>query len=195
MGEAPSARNLSLDAICATNFLFRIQPDESIDKGDGEIDILIAGCGTGQHSIATAQRYGMQGPRHRLEFNKPVLRKRKTQELELENIEYAQADTMSGLGSPKQVAERSTHRIGRRTASSFRSAGRMAGAASLLRPGGFMRLGFYSKFARQNEAAARLYIAKRDISRSGRYSPLPPGLDVREKCATIPKSLVRKRLL
>ena len=58
--------------------------------------ILIAGCGTGQHSISTAKRFknshvlGID-----LSFNSLAYAQRKTEELKIKNLKYMQADILS----------------------------------------------------------------------------------------------------
>lgn len=124
----------------------------------GSIDILIAGCGTGQHSIATAQRTrGAQVLAVDLSISSLAYAKRKTQELNLHSIEYAQADLL-GLGT----LDRSFDVI--------ESVGVLHHLAdpfsgwqvllSLLRPGGFMKLGFYSEVARRNIVRIRSFISE-----------------------------------
>lgn len=142
---------------------FPLTPFQPLVKSDG-VDILIAGCGTGQHSIQTAQQFcGARVLAVDLSLTSLSHAKRKTLELGLDNIEYAQADIMK-LGS-----------IGR-TFDVIESAGvlhhladPMAGwreLLSLLRPGGFMYLGLYSELARQHVVAARNFIAKQGYAAS-----------------------------
>ncbi|HUE11443.1 MAG TPA: methyltransferase domain-containing protein, partial [Steroidobacteraceae bacterium] len=124
-----------------------------------ELDILIAGCGTGLHAIQIAQVY----PNARLlaiDISLPSLAyaRRKTRELGLRNIEYAQADILE-LGT-----------IGR-TFDSIESVGVLHHLAEptagwrvlvpLLRPGGRMRIGLYSELARRVIVEARARIAAR----------------------------------
>ena len=123
----------------------------------GRIDVLIAGCGTGQHSIETAQKF------HRaqvlavdLSMNSLSYARRKTREMGLASIEYAQADLLK-LGS-----------LGRRF-DLIESSGVLHHLAdpwtgwrvllSLLRPGGLMKLGFYSEAGRRDIVNARTFIA------------------------------------
>jgi len=125
----------------------------------GEIDILVAGCGTGQHSIQTAQCF----PRSRvlaidLSLASLGYAKRKTQELGIHTIEYAQADILKlgTLGRTFDVIES----VG--TLMCLKEP--MEGweiLLSLLRPGGFMRIGLYSELARGCVVAARNYIAEK----------------------------------
>ncbi len=132
----------------------------------GPIDILIAGCGTGQHSIGTAQRF----PNARvlavdLSLTSLCYAKRKTLALGLNTIEYAQADILK-LGSLHRgfdVIESVgvLHHLDQP----------MTGwrvLLSLLRPGGFMRIGFYSETSRQDIVRAREFIAKRGYGRTAK---------------------------
>ncbi len=130
---------------------------QPLGKSD-EIDILIAGCGTGQHPIQTAQQFrGARVLAVDLSLASLSYAKRKTRELGLGNIEYAQADIMKleTIGRTFDVIES--------VGVLHHMADPMAGwrnLVSLLRPGGFMHLGFYSELARQHIVAARGFIAK-----------------------------------
>jgi tetratricopeptide (TPR) repeat protein/2-polyprenyl-3-methyl-5-hydroxy-6-metoxy-1,4-benzoquinol methylase len=124
---------------------------------DSAPEALIAGCGTGSHSIITGQRYrDVRVLAIDLSLSSISYAKRKTQELGLTNIEYRQADIL---------------RIGEltRTFDIVESVGVLHHLAepfygwrillSRLRPGGFMRLGFYSELARRHVVKAREIIA------------------------------------
>lgn len=121
-------------------------------------EILVAGCGTGQHSIETAQKFqGGKVLAIDLSMSSLSYAKRKTRELGLTSIEYAQADIMKlgSLGRSFDVIESCgvLHHL----------ADPWAGwriLLSLLRPGGFMRLGFYSEVARRNIVRTRAFIAE-----------------------------------
>ena len=84
--------------------------------------------------------------------------KRKTRELGLKNLEYAQADILKlqSISRNFDVIEAVgvLHHLAEPMA-----AWRIL--LSILRPGGFMRIGLYSKLARQDIVAAREHIAKR----------------------------------
>jgi 2-polyprenyl-3-methyl-5-hydroxy-6-metoxy-1,4-benzoquinol methylase len=122
------------------------------------LEILVAGCGTGQHSIETARQFaGAQVLAIDLSLTSLCYAKRKTRELGLSNIEYAQADILQlqSIGRAFDVIEVSgvLHHL----------ADPMAGwrlLLSMLRPGGFMRLGLYSRTARRGVVDARRFIAK-----------------------------------
>lgn len=121
-------------------------------------DILIAGCGTGQHSTNRARTL----PDARilaidLSLASLAYAKRKTHEMGLDNIEYAQSDLLKlgELGRDFDVIESIgvLHHLadpweGWRT------------LLSLLRPGGVMCLGFYSALARQHIVRIRQFIAE-----------------------------------
>ena len=128
------------------------------------VDILIAGCGTGQHSIDTALRL----PRSRIlaiDVSRASLAyaRRKTRALGLTNVEYGQADILK------------LHALDRRF-DVIEAAGVLhhlcdpaAGwqlLLSLLRPNGLMFVGLYSALARRSVTAARTLIADRSYRAS-----------------------------
>jgi 2-polyprenyl-3-methyl-5-hydroxy-6-metoxy-1,4-benzoquinol methylase len=125
----------------------------------GDAEILIAGCGTGQHSIETARQFpGARVLAIDLSLSSLCYAKRKTQKLGLKNLEYAQADILK-----LQSIDR-TFDVIEAVGVLHHMAEPMAGwrvLLSILRPGGFMRVGLYSKLARQDIAAARVLIARR----------------------------------
>ena len=122
-------------------------------------EILIAGCGTGHHSINAARAFplahvlGVDISRTSLSYAI-----RKTRELDVANIEYAHADILK-LGS-----------IGR-TFDLIESIGVLHHLAdpaagwnvllSLLKPSGVIGIGLYSERARRAIVAARAFIAER----------------------------------
>ncbi len=133
--------------------------------GGAAPEVLVAGCGTGQHAIERAQQIaGARVLAIDLSLASLSYAVRKTRELGVGNIVYAQADIMR------------LHEIGR-SFDLLESVGvlhhladPMAGwrvLHSLLRPGGLMRLGFYSEAARVTVAAARRFIAEQG------YQPVP----------------------
>ena len=127
----------------------------------GKPDILIAGCGTGQQSIAAAQRF----PDARvlaidLSLTGLAFAVRKSREAGVA-VEYGQADIMAFAPADRtfDVIEASgvLHHL----------ADPMQGWSALLRllkPGGFMRLGFYSELARSDIKAAQSLISVRGIA-------------------------------
>jgi len=123
------------------------------------LDVLIAGCGTGQHALETARRFaGAKLLAIDLSLTSLSYAERKTRELGLRNIEYAQADILAlgSIGRSFDLIEASgvLHHLGD-PAAGWRV------LISLLRPGGFMQVGLYSALARQDVLAARGFIAER----------------------------------
>jgi tetratricopeptide (TPR) repeat protein/2-polyprenyl-3-methyl-5-hydroxy-6-metoxy-1,4-benzoquinol methylase len=126
---------------------------------DTDIDILIAGCGTGQESIETAQQFlAARVLAVDLSLSSLCYAKRKTDEANVANIEYAQGDILQ-LGSIGRTFDMITsvgvlHHLAHPTAG-------LETLLSLLRPGGLMKLGLYSQSARRDVVAAREFIAER----------------------------------
>jgi SAM-dependent methyltransferase len=124
--------------------------------------ILIAGCGTGQHSIGSASIYkDCDVLAVDLSLNSLAYAKRKTEELKILNIEYMQADILD-IGEI------------RRKFDIIESAGvlhhmndPMAGWKALVRclnNGGLMKIGLYSELARQHIVKIRDEIKKENIN-------------------------------
>jgi tetratricopeptide (TPR) repeat protein/2-polyprenyl-3-methyl-5-hydroxy-6-metoxy-1,4-benzoquinol methylase len=127
--------------------------------GSGAVDVLVAGCGTGREAIAAAQQF----PDARilaldLSFASLGYAQRKTRELGVANVEYAQADILR-LGALERtfdaiVSVGVLHHLAKPSAG-------LAQLVSRLRPRGVVHLGFYSERARAAVVAARAFIAER----------------------------------
>tara|TARA_B100001059_G_scaffold226972_1_gene256144 strand:- start:414 stop:3602 length:3189 start_codon:yes stop_codon:yes gene_type:complete len=126
--------------------------------------ILIAGCGTGQHSIGTASRFSnCHVTAVDLSLASLAYAQRKTYELGFTNIDYLQADILhlDDAGKCFDIIE---------------SAGTlvcmdepMAGwrvLVDLLKPEGLMKIGLYSELARQHIIEARDEIASLGLGTS-----------------------------
>ncbi|WGR94179.1 methyltransferase domain-containing protein [Bradyrhizobium sp. ISRA443] len=145
-----------LHAFAADQAQGRIVPTA---ERQAKLDILIAGCGTGSHAIQIAQVH----PNARLlavDVSRPSLAyaRRKTRELGLRNIEYAQADILE-LGAIDRTFDHIEsvgvlHHLAEPTAG-------WRVLVSLLRPGGRIRIGLYSNLARRVIVEARARIAAR----------------------------------
>ena len=133
---------------------------ENVDRPQ----ILIAGCGTGQHSITTATKYkNCDVLAIDLSLSSVAYAKRKTEELGISNIEYMQADILdlSSLDRKFDIIE---------------SAGvlhhmddPMAGWKVLtdcLNTGGLMQIGLYSELARKHIVQIRDEIEQSNIGSS-----------------------------
>jgi len=129
-------------------------------RQDDNVDVLIAGCGTGQQSIQTAQIL----PAARilavdLSSASLAYAKRKTRELGIANLQYAQADILrlESIGKTFDFIEcvGVLHHL----------EDPLAGwrvLRSMLRPGGVMHIGLYSALARRDIAAAHDLIVAQD---------------------------------
>lgn len=139
------------------NTLFPRSPFEPTGATQG-VDILIAGCGTGQHSIQTARTFrGARLLAIDLSLASLGYAKRKTAELGLANIEYARADILK-IGDLQQSFD-----IVESVGVLHHLADPVGGWRMLLgsvRQGGLMRLGLYSEVARQSVVASRHFIAR-----------------------------------
>lgn len=129
-----------------------------------DIDMLIAGCGTGQHPIESAQEFsGVRILAVDLSSASLAYAQRKTRAAGLTNVEYAQADILE-LGSIGRTFD-----VIESTGVLHHMAEPWAGwrvLLSLLRPGGVMQVGLYSELARTDIVAARSLIAERGYGRS-----------------------------
>jgi tetratricopeptide (TPR) repeat protein/2-polyprenyl-3-methyl-5-hydroxy-6-metoxy-1,4-benzoquinol methylase len=126
---------------------------------DSAPEVLIAGCGTGRHPIFTNQRFrGIRVLAIDLSLSSISYAKRKTKELGMQNIEYAQADILK-LGDFTRKFD-IIESVGVLHHLSDPFAGWRI-LLSRLRPEGFMHLGFYSELARRHEVKAREFIAAR----------------------------------
>jgi len=121
------------------------------------LDVLIAGCGTGQHAVEAAQRFaGARVLAVDLSRTSLGFALRQTRALGIGNIEYAQADILKvgSLARRFDLIEAGgvLHHM-RDWAEGWQV------LLTLLRPGGFMHVGFYSALARADIRAARAFIA------------------------------------
>jgi tetratricopeptide (TPR) repeat protein/2-polyprenyl-3-methyl-5-hydroxy-6-metoxy-1,4-benzoquinol methylase len=131
---------------------------------DSHPEVLIAGCGTGRQPILASRRYSAARVLAvDLSLSSISYAMRKTQELGITSIEYAQADIekLGEISREFDVIECAgvLHHL----ADPF-SGWRIL--LSRLRPGGLMRLGFYSQLARRHVTNARMVIASRGLTGS-----------------------------
>jgi Tfp pilus assembly protein PilF/2-polyprenyl-3-methyl-5-hydroxy-6-metoxy-1,4-benzoquinol methylase len=158
----PAGRTVAIQSMLRHQF-----PQAPIPMADNtrHTDMLIAGCGTGRHAIeATRQISRARVLAVDLSSASLAYAIRKTRELGISNIEYAQADIMqlAGIGGSFEVIEAVGvlhHLADPKTG--------WQQLVSLLRPGGFMRLGLYSEAARKTINAARSFVSQHG------YKPTP----------------------
>jgi 2-polyprenyl-3-methyl-5-hydroxy-6-metoxy-1,4-benzoquinol methylase len=152
----PATTAVSIDAYLRGNFprsSFR-----ALGKTTG-LDYLMAGCGTGQTTIEAARLIrGVKILAIDLSVACLAYAKHKAAEFGHSDIEFAQADILElhSLHRTFDVINCSgvLHHLAKP----------MAGwkvLLSLLRPGGFMRVGVYSEIARRNSTAARAFLTAR----------------------------------
>ena len=134
-----------------------VDPDDIAPLSEGA-NVLIAGCGTGQHAVEIARRFP-KAQMLAVDISLPSLAyaRRKTREAGLANIDYAKADILK-LGSLGHSFDR------------IESVGVLHHLAdpekgwrillSLLQPGGIMRVGLYSETARRGVTSVRAFIAE-----------------------------------
>ncbi len=134
-------------------------PLADLDRSPGgsKLEILVAGCGTGQQPIRTAHQF----PKARIlaiDLSRSSLAYaiRKTREAGLSSIEYAQADLLK-LGSlPRQFDVIEAGGVLHHLADPWTG---WRALLSRLRPGGFMFVGLYSSIARQQLVGLRQSIS------------------------------------
>ena len=160
-----------------------LSPDVGLGEAGGG-DILIAGCGTGQQAIETAQMF----PQARvlavdLSLSSLAYAQRKTRALGLGNIDYARADILR-LGAIDRTFD-----LIESTGVLHHLADPLAGLrvlVKLLRPRGLIHLGLYSEAGRAPMVAARNFIAQRGYGATARDIRRCRQELMREKPADLP---------
>jgi len=126
---------------------------------DSQPEVLVAGCGTGSQPILLAQQFrGARLLAVDLSLNSLGYAIRKTRELGIKNIEYAQADILELGAITRTFDVIAAGGVLHHLADPFRG---WRTLLSRLRPGGFMHLGLYSQLARRHVVKAREFIAAR----------------------------------
>ena len=138
-------------------------PLSSVKAAAKFAEILSAGCGTGQLALEIAQSVTARVLAIDLSLSSLGYAGRKARELGLTGIEFAQGDLLElgAIGRSFDVVECSG--VLHHMADPF-AGWRML--LSLLRPGGFMVVGFYSEAARRGIVEARRFIAERGYGTS-----------------------------
>jgi tetratricopeptide (TPR) repeat protein/SAM-dependent methyltransferase len=129
-----------------------------------DVDMLIAGCGTGQHPFQSALTFsGVQILAVDLSLTSLAYALRKSRAACMTNVDYAQADILKlgSIGRTFDIIEASgvLHHMADPMA-----AWRLL--LSLLRPRGLMHLGFYSELGRTDIVTAQRFMAERGYGRS-----------------------------
>jgi SAM-dependent methyltransferase len=146
---APFERHLGTDILPC-----RPPADIDLDRPD----VLIAGCGTGKHAIESAMRYvdcrmlAVDLSRRSLAYGK-----RKAAEFDMDNIEFLQADILDLPKLDRQFDVIESVGVLHHMADPWAG---LAALMSVLKPGGFLKLGLYSELGRQSVVAAREFVAE-----------------------------------
>lgn len=164
LGETTSAVSAAVRAQYEENPYPRWQrlPAAFAPEARAPARVLVAGCGTGQHAIATALRMP-QSKVLAIDLSRASLgyALRKTRELGVANIEYAQADLLGltpGIGRFGHVEASGVLHHLEDPLAGWRA------LAALVEPGGTMRIGLYSELGRRAVVRARALIAERGFA-------------------------------
>lgn len=153
-------------AILAVANALKLKLSDGVKNFADRPEILVAGCGTGQHALGTATRF-LNSKILAIDLSLSSLSYaiHNTQELGITNIEYLQADILDldAMDNQFDLVESSgvLHHM----------ADPMVGWEILtdrLKPGGLMKIGLYSEFARKSVVAARGMISEMGLSHSTR---------------------------
>ncbi len=162
----PAGEALSVDAYVHQHF--PLAPFHALSR-QGEVDILAAGCGTGREPIDLAQQFAESRVLAvDVSLSSLCYASRKTRELGLHNVEYAQGD-ITRLHTAVDRSFDLISAVGVLHHLVDPVAG-WVGLLCLLRPGGLMLVGLYSARARENVVAARKFIAEQG------YAPNADGI-------------------
>ena len=163
--ENPYPRWVHTPSVVATTTIdrhlraaFPTAPFRPIEK-EAELDILVAGCGTGRHPIQLARTYeNARVLAVDLSLSSLCYAKRKTPPDVADRIEYAQADILK-LGTLDRSFDMiDASGVLHHMADPLAAWGTLL---TLLRPHGFMRVALYSQIGRREISAARAFIAER----------------------------------
>ena len=125
-------------------------------------EIFIAGCGTGKHAVFTASRFkNARVTAIDLSLRSLSYAKRKSDEFGLKNINYIQADILTYEDKPEKYDVIESSGVLHHMQSPETGLNKLA---ILLKPGGLMRLGLYSEYARQLIATIRNLILEQGMT-------------------------------
>lgn len=120
------------------------------------LNVLVAGCGTGQHSISVASRFkGASVLGVDLSLSSLAYAKRKSIEFDINNIEYLQADILDLQQLNRSFDIIESGGVLHHMEDPFKG---WSTLVQCLNPGGLMKIALYSKLARKDVARLRQYI-------------------------------------
>ncbi|MDA8230901.1 MAG: methyltransferase domain-containing protein [Magnetospirillum sp.] len=129
---------------------------------DREVDVLIAGCGTGKQAVTAGFAYGARARILAIDLSRASLAyaARMARHYGLANLRFAQADILGLEGLERSFDVIECVGVLHHMADPLEG---WRVLASRLKPGGLMRIGLYSERARQPIVAGRAAIAERGI--------------------------------
>ena len=168
--ESPYPRWINLGLYLTPMSISKVVNEANLKLHDQKInevkapEILIAGCGTGQHSIGTATRFkSSKTLAIDLSLSSLAYAKRETDKLGVKNIEYMQADILNlgQLNKQFDIIESSgvLHHMDNPLVG-------WKVLTGCLKPGGLMKIGLYSELARQRIVEIRNEIKQAGIGSS-----------------------------
>ena len=145
---------------CLTTDIHPCHPPKDIDVENPEV--LIAGCGTGQHAIDSARRYrGARVLAIDLSRQSLAYGKHKARELGVENIEFLHADILDLASLDRRFDVIESVGVLHHMKEPLEGLSILSG---LLRKGGLLKLGLYSALARQDVAAVRRFVEQQNLA-------------------------------
>ena len=130
------------------------------ERGNDPIEILVAGCGTGQHILNTQDYNNAQITGIDLSLSSLAYAKRKINELKINNVKLVQMDILEADLLKKHFDIIESSGVLHHMKDPLQG---LKALLAVLKPNGLMKLGLYSKLARKNIIKCRNYIAKNDL--------------------------------
>ena len=148
--------NIPTNFLTIVNALIRPNEIESNDKFDNP-NILIAGCGTGRQVLIAKNYLNANILAVDLSLASLAYAKRKTEELNLKNIEFLQADILQLVNLNRKFDVIECAGVLHHMRDPLKGLKELLG---LLEPHGLLRLGLYSELAREDVIKVREFIKK-----------------------------------
>ena len=137
-------------------------PYQDIDRGD--VDFLIAGCGTGIQAVERARQFRLRTVLAiDLSLSSLTYAARKAHEAGIANLEFAQADILNARDINRQFSAIDSAGVLHHLRDPLDGWRRLI---DLLKPNGLMHIGLYSSKGRTAISAAREMIRDRDVGDS-----------------------------
>jgi tetratricopeptide (TPR) repeat protein/SAM-dependent methyltransferase len=131
---------------------------------DGNVDFLVAGCGTGIHAVERAAQFRLRTILAiDLSLSSLSYAARKASEFGLAKLEFAQADILNALDIDRQFDVIDSTGVLHHLREPLDGWQKLIG---LLKPNGLMHIGLYSSTARKDVRTARQIIEDRKLGRS-----------------------------